>query len=104
MQSRGNGSPAGKTDQAAEGAQALAIEVLSYLAAEPERLERFITLSGLDLGDLRAAAAEPGFFVAILDFLAADEPLLLSFAANSGRDPAAIGRARQALAGPGEIT
>ena len=36
--------------------------------------------------NLRATVAEPGFFVGVLDFLASDEALLLSFATNSGRD------------------
>jgi hypothetical protein len=85
-----------------DSAEALAIEVLSYLAADPVRLERFMTLSGLAVEDLRAAAAGPGFFAAILDFLASDEALLLAFAANAGREPVAIGRARAILAGAPE--
>lgn len=110
MQSRGNlpfgkPGPLGRSGagDARAAAEALAIEVLGYLAADPASLERFMRLSGLDVADLRAAAAEPGFFVAVLDFLAADESLLLAFAANAGRDPAAIGRARQVLAPPEEI-
>ena len=106
MQSRGNrpfGGKSQKSSEAAhESAQALAIEVLAYLAADPTSLERFMSLSGLEVGDLRRAAAEPGFFVGVLDFLSSDEALLLSFAANAGRDPAAIERARRILAPPDE--
>jgi len=106
MQSRGNlpfGGKSGKSRESAhESAQALAIEVLAYLAADPTSFERFMSLSGLDVGDLRRAAAEPGFFVGVLDFLSSDEALLLSFAANAGRDPAAIERARRVLAPPDE--
>ncbi len=100
MQSRGNRPFAGDS---AESARALAIEVLSYLAADPANLERFMRLSGLDVGDLRRAAAEPGFFLGVLDFLASNEALLLSFAANAGRDPAAIERARRILDGDAGI-
>jgi hypothetical protein len=107
MQSRGNRPFGGKSQEpgesARESAQALAIEVLAYLASDPTSLERFMSLSGLDVGDLRRAAAEPGFFIGVLDFLSSDEALLLSFAANAGRDPAAILRARQILAPPGEF-
>ena len=103
MQSRGNWPVSVKTGQAREAAEALAIEVLGYLAADTASLERFMGLSGLELGDLRTAAAEPGFLLGVLDFLASDEALLLSFAANTRRDPAAIERARQILAGPDEI-
>lgn len=81
-------------------AEALAIDALTFIAADSERLERFMALSGLSVEHLRAAAAEPGFFAAILDFLAADEPLLLAFAANAGRDPASITKAKQSLAPP----
>ena len=106
MQSRGNRPFGGKSqksrESAHESAQALAIDVLAYLAADPTSLERFMSLSGLDVGDLRRAAAEPGFFVGVLDFLSSDEALLLSFAANAGRDPAAIERARRILAPPDE--
>jgi hypothetical protein len=103
MQSRGNRPFGDKAGQARESAQALAIEVLTYIAADPASLERFMSLSGLNVGDLRRAAAEPGFFVGVLDFLSSDEALLLSFAANAGRDPAAIERARQILAPRDEI-
>lgn len=82
---------------ALERAETLAIEALGHIAADPATLERFMSLSGLSPQTLRAAAAEPGFLAGVLDFLAGDESLLLAFAANSGRDPAEIGRARAAL-------
>jgi hypothetical protein len=37
---------------------------------------RFLALSGLGLGNLRAAAEEPGFLAALLDHLASDEACL----------------------------
>jgi hypothetical protein len=100
MQSRGNRPFQGKPDRTQDSAEALAIEVLGFLAADPVSLERFMSLSGLQVENLRAAAAGPGFFGAVLDFLASDEALLLAFAGNAGRDPASIERARQILAGP----
>jgi hypothetical protein len=80
-----------------EDAEAIAINVLTFIAAEPARLDRFMALSGLTGDSLRAAAAEPGFFAGVLDHLAADEALLLAFAANAGQDPALILRARDRL-------
>ncbi|MCI0598425.1 MAG: DUF3572 domain-containing protein [Beijerinckiaceae bacterium] len=65
-------------------AESLAIEVLTFLAGDPARLGRFLSLSGLEAGHLRAAAADPGFLGSVLDYLASDEPLLLAFAANAG--------------------
>lgn len=85
-----------------EAAEAIAIDVLTFIAAEPARLDRFMTLSGLTADGLRAAAAEPGFFAGVLDHLAADETLLLAFAANAGKDPTVIARARDCLSPPAE--
>ncbi len=37
----------------------MALKALSFLAADPERFERFIALSGLDQQAIRKAAREP---------------------------------------------
>ncbi len=104
MQSRGIGAfrrgEAETRQSADQSAETLAIEVLTWLAGEAEALSRFMSLSGLEAANLRAAAAEPGFLAGVLDFLASDESLLLDFAANAGRDPAGIAKARRALAPP----
>jgi hypothetical protein len=78
-------------------AEAVAIAALGFLAADPERLSRFLAISGLDVAHLRSAAAEEGFLAGILAYLAADESLLLEFAAASGRAPEAIAAANLAL-------
>ena len=78
----------------------LALAALSFLAAEPDRLERFLVLSGLGPENLRAAAADPGFFAAVLDYVLSDEPLLLGLAAERGVPPEQIAAARAALDRP----
>ena len=83
-------------------AESIAIEVLSFLAADPLRLDRFLALSGLGRDNLRAAAREPHFLAAILDHLASDERLLLAFAATTGHAPATIAKARDILSPPPE--
>lgn len=83
-------------------AQEVAILVLTFLAAEPERLDRFLALSGIGLDSLRAAAGEPGFLAGVLDHLLSDEAMLLAFAEGQGLAPAAIARARTALGGTWE--
>jgi hypothetical protein len=80
-------------------AEAIAIQALSFLASRPEELDRFLALSGIGPASLRQAAADPAFLGGILDFLLQDEPLLLSFAKESGLAPAAIGAARMRLDG-----
>ena len=89
-----------RDDRAKDWAQSLAIEALGFLAGDIERLEPFMSLTGVDPGNLREVAAQPSFLVAVLDHLAGDESLLLAFAANAGRDPADVEKARQTLAGP----
>jgi hypothetical protein len=93
-------SPAKQPQLTKSGAETIAIEVLSFLATDPMRLDRFLALSGVGLDNLRAAAAEPGFLVAILDHLASDEKLLLAFAATAGQNPEAIAKAREILSPP----
>jgi len=83
-----------------EAAESLAISALSFLAADPDRLGRFLSLSGLTPETLRAAAAEPGFLGAVLDYLCSDESLLLAFAANSDHEAEAVIEAHALLAPP----
>ena len=96
-------SPEKQPNLSKAAAESIAIEVLTFLAGDPARLDRFLALSGVGLNNLRAAAAEPGFLAAILDHLASNEPLLLAFAANAGHDPATIAKARDILSPPAEM-
>jgi len=90
----------GKLSTGRDGAETIAIAALGFLAAEPERLARFLALSGLGPHNLRQAATTPGFLGAVLDHLAADERLLVAFAAAQGVEPGAVTGARDALSGP----
>ena len=89
---------------ARDQAEALAAEGLGFLASDMERLEPFLSLTGLDPRNLRKAAAEPGFLAGVLDHIAGNERLLLVFAAESGRRPEDIARAHALLAGPSPET
>jgi hypothetical protein len=82
-----------------EAAESLAIQALNFLATEPERLGRFLALSGLGPESIRAAAAESDFLAGVLAHLGEDEPLLVAFAAEAGVTPAEVDRARRLLAG-----
>jgi hypothetical protein len=62
-----------------EGAEILALQALGWLAADPERIERFLALSGLDPATLRDVADSPDTQRAVLDFLLSDEAVLLDF-------------------------
>jgi Protein of unknown function (DUF3572) len=78
-------------------AEMLAIEALGFLAEEPERLSRFLALTGIEPASLRQAASEPHFLGSVLDYLLNDEALLLTFAANRRHKPESLQAARQRL-------
>jgi len=80
-----------------KSAEALAIQAFSFIAADSDRLGRFLAASGLGPAGIRAAAGEPMFLAGVLDHVAGDEPLLLSFAAETGTAPKDIIAACAAL-------
>ena len=84
------------TQEAAEG---LAVQALTFIAGDGERLGRFLATTGIGPAEIRAAAQEPGFLIGVLDYLAGDERLLSAFAAETGADPADVGKALAALGG-----
>ena len=85
--------------RAREAAESLAVQALGFLAQEPERLSRFLALTGIGPDSIRAAAAESGFLAGVLAHLGGDERLLGEFAADAGVTPAEVDRARRLLAG-----
>lgn len=87
-------------DRSREAAEALALQALSFLARDPQRIGGFLASSGLDPDQLRLAAQEPGFFAAVLGHLMSDEPMLLMFAEDAGVEPRAIPAAHRMLNGP----
>jgi hypothetical protein len=70
-----------------EEAEVIALKALSFLAGDPQRFSRFLALSGVALGGLRRAAANPEFLAGLLNHLLEDESLLLSFTAEQEIDP-----------------
>lgn len=78
-------------------AELIALKALGFLAKEPERFSRFLALSGVDLGDIRAAAQNPEFLAGLLNHLLQDESLLLTFTAEQELDPRLPALAAEAL-------
>lgn len=79
------------TDLAAS--ESMAVSALEFLAADGDRLKRFLSVTGLGPHNLREAAAGRGFCGSVLGYLVADEPLLLLFAAEAGFAPEQVVRA-----------
>jgi hypothetical protein len=82
-----------RPDMHQETAEAIALEGLAFLAEDRARLQRFIALTGLEPLALRRDIAEPALQCAVLEHLAADESLLLAFAANRSLAPESVARA-----------
>jgi Protein of unknown function (DUF3572) len=82
-------------------AETLALKGLAFLARDPEQLLRFLTATGVELDHLRQRAEDPELLAAVLDFLLAEEALLLDFSASEGLDAMAVRGACRALPGAG---
>lgn len=80
-------------------AEALAIQVLGWLAGQEDRLTRFLAMSGASVGDLRAQAAEPAFLGAVLDFLLGEDAAVIACCEALGIAPEDPMRARASLPG-----
>jgi hypothetical protein len=88
-----------KTINQAQAAE-IAVKALGLLASEPERLARFLALTGLGPETIRRAAASPGFLGAVLDYIAGDEALLMALVNEMDEKPEIIIQARDLLAPP----
>lgn len=76
--------------------------LLIFLSGRPEDLQHFLGFTGLDGNDLRARLTDPGFQEGLLDYVCSNEPLLLAFCEEAGRDPAHIARLSHNSANTGE--
>ncbi len=94
-----NRNGVGKTMADAEDT---AISVLAWLASQPELMGRFLALTGLEAGNLREAAREPGFMAGVVAFLMNHEPTLMDFCASTGTSPESVRRAYHELGGNGD--
>jgi uncharacterized protein DUF3572 len=79
-------------------AERIALEALGYLVADEDRLWAFLGATGLEPGTIRQAARTPGFLVAVLDHVAANEAFLIELAATLGIKPERLMEARHTLA------
>jgi Protein of unknown function (DUF3572) len=83
-----------------EVAEIVAIQALSFVAGDPERLGLFLAESGIGPETLRTAAADPRFLVSVLDFVMRDDATVKAFANASQLHPTNIAAAHQALNDP----
>lgn len=82
-----------------EQAENLAIQVLGWLANDPDQLGHFLNASGATVDDLRLRAQEPEFLGFVLDFMMLDDANILEFCRSSNQPTDAIERAKYVLSG-----
>jgi hypothetical protein len=83
-----------------EVAEIVAVQALSFIASDPERLGLFLAESGIGPETLRTAAADPRFLASVLDFIMRDDATVKAFASVSQLHPTNIAAAHQALNDP----
>lgn len=98
MQSRSDPTVARGAAMNADGAS-VAIAALSWISADGEMVNRFCALTGIEPGQMRQAADEPGFLAGVLEFILAHEPTLMRFCEDNRLDPGSVARAHGQLSG-----
>ena len=83
-----------------EVAEIVAVQALSFIAGDPERLGLFLAESGIGPETLRTAATDPHFLANVLDFVMRDDATIKAFAKASEHHPTTIAAAHQALGDP----
>lgn len=86
-------------DTSTQAGETTAVSVLAWLAGEPEYLSRFLSLTGVDPSDLRAASTDRGFLAGLVEFLMGHEPTLMAFCAATDTKPEDVVRAHAILSG-----
>jgi hypothetical protein len=76
---------------------ALALAALAATLGSERRAQRFVDLTGIGTDELRRRAADPPLLAALLRFLEAHEPDLLSVAEEVGVEPSELVEARRQL-------
>ena len=77
------------------------LAALAATLGDARRAQRFIDLTGIGTNELKRRAGEPGLLAALLRFLEAYEPDLVSVAEQLGAKPEDLVRARRQLEGEG---
>ena len=93
---------------ALDRAEALAAEALAWLASDPERLQGFMTATGISVGDLRAQLSAPqgrGAEVlgAVMAHILTEDAMVLACSAALAIAPEQAAMIRAALPGGGEV-
>jgi hypothetical protein len=78
-------------------AETLGLKALTWLVGQPELLDRFLTVSGLNGSGLRARAGDASLLGAILEHILANEQLAKALCTDEGLEPRELHLARHVL-------
>ncbi|MFN3743686.1 MAG: DUF3572 family protein [Hyphomicrobiaceae bacterium] len=84
-------------------ARGLALDGLLFLAGDSLRITKFLNVTGMAAAELRERAREDATLAAVLEYLLADETLLLVFAAHGRHHPAEVAPALARLQREGNL-
>lgn len=76
-----------KSHLSVEHAEAIAISAVGFLAADNERIGRFMAVSGIEPADLASQIGNRSFLAGILDYILSDETLLFLFCDYADLNP-----------------
>jgi hypothetical protein len=80
-------------------AEVVALQALTWLASDPDRMAEFLAATGASGADLALQAREATFLAAVLDHLLSDEKRVIAFCDSTGLPYEAPLQARAALPG-----
>ena len=80
-------------------AENIALQAFLFLASDDERMQRFVGLSGFDIGNAREAAAAPGFLAGVLAHYLNDEDAIVAFSQAENLHPLSVAVAYRMITG-----
>jgi len=83
-----------------EVAEIVAVQALSFIAGDPERLGLFLAETGIGPETLRTAATDQHFLASVLDFVLRHDATVKAFAGAAQLHPTKVAAAHQALSDP----
>ena len=87
----------------AQSAETLALAALAFILTDDDRLMAFLGATGLGADEIRERAGEADFLAGVMDFLLADEALLLAFTEDQVIAPDLPLRLRRYLPGGAQM-
>ncbi len=91
--------PSAPTLLTIDGAEAVALQAIAFIAGDDELLTRFVALSGCGADDIRRRIGDRNFLTGVLDFILTDEATVLAFSRHGHLSADLPLRARQVLSG-----